>query len=177
MGKLILLLLVICLSGNACKNYKEKLVQNPDMIEIQALEAIKESSENYLKAWSTNDTSLVKEIAIRNFVRNVNGEISSSDQNGLILEMIFWHTGLPDFKIVSNEIIVQENRSFINWTCTGTNTGMLGEMTPTGKKSTTEGFSVLTFDNNGQLIHENAFFDMLSVMKDWGYTLLPPYME
>lgn len=178
MGKPVLMLLAIfSLSTMGCKENTDKQVRDSGTIETRNLETIEESSENYLKAWSTLDTSLVKEIAIRNFVRNVNGEITSSDQNGLILKMIYWHTGLPDFKVVSNEIVIQGNRSFIHWTSTGTNTGMLGEMTPTGKKSETEGFSILTFDNIGQLIHENTFFNMLSVMEDWGYTLLPPHME
>lgn len=178
MGKLIFLLLVIfTLSSTACKDKKDVAKPDSTMTEVQTMETLKKSSENYMKAWSGNDTLMLREIAIRNVVRNVNGEITSSDQNGLISLMNHWHTALPDFKVIPNEIIIQGNRSFINWTSSGTNTGMLGEMTPTGKKSETVGFSVLTFDDNGQLIHENAFFDMLGVMEDWGYTLLPPHME
>ena len=159
MEKLIILLLVIfSLSSTACKNDNEKLAQDSPILKGETLKTLKAASENYLKAWSANDTSMLRQISIRNVVRNVNGEINSSDQNGLISLMNHWHTALPDFKVVPNEIVIQGNRSYINWTCTGTNTGMLGEMTPTGKKSESDGFSVLTFDDNGQLIHENAFY-------------------
>ena len=178
MGKLIFLLLVISLlSVASCKDDKGQQMRKSETIETRTVDALKESSKNYLKAWSNNDTSMIKEITIRNIVRNVNGEITSSDQKGLNKTMGFWHTALPDLKVVENEIIVQGNRSYVNWTSNGTNTGMFGDRTPTGKKSKTEGFSVLTFDDKGQLIHENAFFNILGIMEDWGYTLIPPNME
>ncbi len=178
MGKqIILLLLSILVLGISCKEQQRNQVEDEDELQIETEKTLESYSKTYLEAWSNNDTSLVKHIVIRNFVRNVNGEITSSNQTGLMLKMNFWHTALPDFKVVENEIMVDGNRSFINWTSKGTNTGMFGEMTPTGKKSKTEGFSVLTFDDSGQLIHENTFYDFLGVMQDWGYTLLPPNME
>jgi len=178
MGKLIFLLLAISfLSGSACKDQKSEQAQKSITTEIRIEKALKEASRNYLKAWSNNDTSLLKRIAIRNVIRNVNGEIASSSHNELSRTMRFWHTALPDFKVIEKEIIVEGNRTYINWTSTGTNTGMFGEITPTGKKSNTEGFSILTFDKAGQLIHENAYYDLLGVMKDWGYSVSPPHME
>lgn len=178
MGKLIFLLLAISfLSGTACKDQKPPQAMESLTTEIQIEKTLKKTSRDYLKAWSGNDTSLLKEIAIRNVVRNVNGEITSNNHKELISAIEFWHTALPDFKVVEKEIIVKGNRTYINWTCTGTNTGMFGEMTPTGKKSKTEGFSILTFDKAGQLIHENAYYDLLRVMQDWGYSVSPPNLE
>lgn len=178
MGKHIFLLLITAfLTGTACKDQKSEHVTNSLPTEMPIEEALKEASRNYLMAWSGNDTSLLKEIAIRNIVRNVNGEITSSSHKELIKAMKFWHTALPDFKVEEKEIIVEGNRAYINWTSTGTNTGMFGEITPTGKKSKTEGFSILTFDDSGQLIHENVYYDLLGVMQDWGYSMSPPNME
>lgn len=178
MGRLLFFLLVIFfLSGTACNKHKQNQKQGTRTTLIQTQENLIESSKNYLKVWSNNDTLMLRNITIHNIVRNVNGEITSSDQKGLAVSMNLWHTALPDFKVVEKEIIVKGNRTYVNWTGTGTNTGMYGNITPTGKKSETEGFSILTFDNSGRLIHENVFFDMLMVMKDWGYTLLPPHTE
>jgi len=178
MGKLIFLLLIILfLASSSCKDQKPEQAQNSLTAEMQMEETLKEASRNYLMAWSGNDTSLLKEITIRNIVRNVNGEITSSSHKELIKTIKFWHTALPDFKVVKKEIIVEGNRAYVNWTSTGTNTGMFGEMTPTGKKSKTEGFSILTFDDSGQLLHENAYYDLLGVMQDWGYSVSPPHME
>jgi len=164
-----LLLSVYCIDPG--KN-KEGTVN--DMITAQQL---KTASESYLKAWSDNDTTLLQTITIQNMVRNVNGDITSSNRSGLVETMSYWHTAIPDFKVVYREIIVVDNRSFINWSSTGTNTGMFGDTPPTGKKTTTEGFSVLTFDDAGQLIHENAYYNLLGVMTDWGHTVSPPIIE
>lgn len=138
---------------------------------------LKKASENYLKVWSDMDTTLMQTIAIRNMVRNVNGKIVSSNPAGLAENLKFWHTAIPDFKVSPREIIVVANRTYTNWTSTGTHTGMLGETPPTGKKSVIEGFSILTFDDQGKLVHESAYYDLLGVMKDWGYSMAAPVMD
>lgn len=170
-------LVILTLLIVSCKEQKKGNVSHTNSKAVAMDLTIKSASEGYLKAWSDNDTVLMQTIAIRNIVRNVNGEITSSNQSGLAQEMKFWHTAIPDFKVVEREIIVVGNRTYANWTCTGTNTGMFGDTPPTGKKSITEGFSILTFDDAGQLVHENAYYDQLGVMEDWGYTVTPPIME
>ncbi|MEO9893188.1 ester cyclase [Aurantibacter sp.] len=147
---------------------------NAPINNIQLESSLKTSSQNYLKAWSENDTTLLNEAAIRHIVRNVNGEIVSSNQHELYKNIKFWHTALPDFKMMAQEINILGNRTFINWKRTGTNTGMFGEITPTGKKSSSEGFSILTFNEQQQLIHVKTYVDVLGVMRDIGYTMQPP---
>ncbi len=165
----LLLLLVYCIDPG-----RKKEVAINTMTTQQQL---KTASENYLKVWSDMDTTLIQTIAIRNMVRNVNGKIVSSNPSGLKKSLEYWHTAIPDFKVSPREIIVVGNRTYTNWTCTGTHTGMLGDTPPTGKKSVIEGFSILTFDDQGKLVHENAYYDLLGVMKDWGYTIASPVMD
>lgn len=165
----LLLLLVYCIDPGR----KKEVAVNAMTTQQQ----LKTASENYLKAWSDIDTTLMQTIAIRNMVRNVNGKIVSSNPAGLAETLKFWHTAIPDFKVSPREIIVVGNRTYTNWTCTGTHTGMLGNTPPTGKKSVIEGFSILTFDHQGKLVHESAYYDLLGVMEDWGYTMVAPVME
>lgn len=175
MGKYLPYLLIITLHISiACKNDKSELVNDAILTKMQLEKSLKVASKIYLKAWSENDSTLLKETTIRNIVRNVNGEIVSSNQKGLYNAIRFWHVALPDFKMIDKEINVVGNRTFIHWRSTGTNTGMYGKMTPTGKKCSTEGFSILTFDESRQLIHVNAYYDLLGVMKNMGYMLQPP---
>jgi len=164
-----LLLLVHCIDPGKKKPVKADAVTTEQRLKM--------ASKNYLKAWSDQDSNLLQATAIRNTVRNVNGKIVSSNRTGLAETMEFWHTAMPDFKIVEREIIVVGNRTYTNWTFTGTNTGMLGDHPPTGKKSTTEGFSILTFDDQGKLVHETAYFDVMGTMEDWGYSMVAPIME
>lgn len=154
---------------------EDKLINSSEGLDFK--HNLKLTSQNYLQAWSNNDTNLLKKLAIKNVVRNVNGEIISSNQFGLTETMQFWHTAIPDIKVVEREIIVVGNRSYTNWICTGTNTGMFGDIPPTGKKNKTEGFSILTFDDSGQLIHESVYYNELNFMKGWGYSVKPPILN
>ena len=132
------------------------------------------AAENYIKAWSDNDFELMKSITSSDLVRMANGEVTSTDQEGIGEAMKFWHTTIPDFNIVSRQNVVKGNKVYSSWTSSGTNTGNFGENPPTGKESITQGFTVLTFNNEGQIVHEEAYYDLLSVMNQWGYSVTPP---
>jgi len=84
---------------------------------------------------------------------------------------------MPDFKMVDKEINVFENRTYVNWEVVGTNTGMYGTISPTGKIGHTEGISILTFDDEGHIVHESVFFDHLGLLEEWGYSISSPIME
>jgi len=137
-------------------------------------EAILSASESYLKAWNDNDFDLMQSLSVNDIVRNANGEITSHNQNEIRETMEFWHTAIPDFKIWANHIVVDRNKSFISWTSKGTNSGMFGDASPTHKSSVTEGFTVLTFNKEGKIVHEQAYYDLLNVVQSWGYTVKHP---
>lgn len=135
------------------------------------------ASENYMKAWDENDMTKMQTITINDFVRKANGEITSSDQSEIAGVMQYWHTAIPDLKISMDQLVVKDGKSYTSWTCTGTNTGNFGETPPTGKKIRTTGFTVLTFNEDGKIIREDAYYDLLGMVEGWGYTLTPPIME
>tara|TARA_R110002126_G_scaffold19683_9_gene73919 strand:- start:2828 stop:3364 length:537 start_codon:yes stop_codon:yes gene_type:complete len=139
--------------------------------------SLKKTTKTYLSAWSDNDTVLLKMITTNKLVRNVNGEILSANQSELFESMQFWHRAMPDFKIVDKEINVIGNRTYVNWIGTGTNTGMFGNIPPTGKIGHTVGISILTFDEEEHIVHESVVFDNLGLLKEWGYTISSPIME
>lgn len=168
------LFFIILLASVACNDHKSTAALNSPSIDSQLTTKLKESSQNYLKAWSEINAAILNEITIRNVVRNVNGEIASSNQTELQNRINFWHIALPDFKLFANEVTVIGNRTFISWMLTGTNTGMYGEMTPTGKKCESHGFSILTFDKSQQIIHITDYLDELGLMTQMGYSLQPP---
>jgi hypothetical protein len=135
------------------------------------------TTKTYLSAWSDNDTVLLKRITTNKLVRNVNGEILSANQSELFESMQFWHRAMPDFKIVDKEINVIGNRTYVNWIGTGTNTGMFGDIPPTGKTGHTVGVSILTFDDDAHIVHESVVFDNLRLLKEWGYSISSPIMK
>ncbi|TLP80242.1 ester cyclase [Maribacter sp. ACAM166] len=171
------LFVILILLTFGCKDGKPIQPQTDLTIASPTASTLKKATKNYLSAWSDNDTILHQLVTIKNLVRNVNGEIISVNQNELFKTMQFWHRAMPDFKMVEKEINVVGNRTYVNWTGTGTNTGMFGKVPPSGKKGHTEGISILTFDDTGHIVHEAVCFDLLGLMEEWGYTISPPVMK
>ncbi len=162
---------------NSCKGKQEGQSSKTAVAEHVLEQSMMAASENYMKAWDENDIALMRTITINDFVRKANGEITSSDQNEIRGVMQYWHTAIPDLNITMDQLVVKDGKSYTSWTCTGTNTGNFGETPPTGKKIKTTGFTVLTFNEDGKIIKEDAYYDLLGMVEGWGYTLTPPIME
>lgn len=168
---ILLILLVACRDKAQLENKSLIMAKNTHV------SSLKKTAKIYLIAWSEFDTLLQQSVTIQNVVRNVNGENISYNQHELFKSMHFWQRAMPDIKIVDKEIAVIENRAYVNWESTGTNTGMFGKTPPTGKVGQTSGISILTFNDAGKIVHEAAYFDKLSLMEDLGYTLSSPIMN
>ncbi len=162
---------------NSCKGKQEGQSSTIGETEHVLEQSLKAASEKYMKAWDENDIALMRKITINDFVRKANGGITSSDQSGIEEVMQYWHTAIPDLKISMDQLVVKDGKSYTSWTCTGTNTGNFGETPPTGKKIRTTGFTVLTFNEDGKITKEDAYYDLLGMVEGWGYTLTPPIME
>lgn len=171
------LFIIICIIAFACKDTNSLKTKKSLSNTSASATMLRKVTKSYLGAWSDNDTILLKSITINKLIRNVNGEIISGNQSELFESMQLWHRAMPDFKIVDKEINVIENRTYVSWICTGTNTGMFGDIPPTGKIGHTVGMSVLTFDNESNIVHEGVFFDNLRLLEDWGYSISSPIME
>lgn len=171
------LLVLLFILAFSCKdaNPRENKESLPKISTTETI--LKKATKDYLNAWSDTDTVLLKLITINKLIRNVNGKIQSRNQSELFKSIRFWHRAMPDFKMVDKEINVFENRTYVNWEVVGTNTGMYGTISPTGKIGHTEGISILTFDDEGHIVHESVFFDHLGLLEEWGYSISSPIME
>lgn len=168
---IVLILLVACRDNKTIENKNRSTSTNSN------LSILKNVTKDYLNAWSEYDTLLQQSITIQKVIRNVNGENVSYNQHELFKSMHFWYRAMPDIKIIDKEITVIENRTYVNWVSTGTNTGMFGDIPPTGKVGQANGISILTFNDAGKIVHEITYFDMLSLMEELGYTMSSPVMN
>lgn len=171
------MLVILCILAFACKDTDSLETKKSSPNYSASATMLRKATKTYLNAWSDNDTILLKMITINKMIRNVNGEIISNNQNELFKSMQFWHRAMPDFKMVNKEISIVGNRIYVNWVGAGTNTGMFGDIPPTGKTGHTVGMSILTFDNKGSIVHESVFFDNLGLLEEWGYSISPPIMK
>jgi len=62
------------------------------------------------------------------------------------------------------------------WTVTGTNTGPMGDLPPTGKKVRFSGVTIFRVVN-GKFVEKWTYYNELTILRQLGYTITPPQGE
>ena len=127
--------------------------------------------------WNKQNLDAFKDLASADFVRNLNGISVAKNQNEMEAHMQVFFTAFPDLEISLEETEIKNNKIFLLWQSTGTNTGIFGEVAATGKKVKINGLSHLYFDDMGKLYREDVYFNELDLLQQLGYTLTPPNLE
>ncbi|MCG2459273.1 ester cyclase [Flavobacteriaceae bacterium F89] len=156
----------------------------PGVLAIQEIEAEKNRStdekaiqstvENVVKAWNANDKDLLNANTASNIIRTANGNTIAKDQSEYGDFMDVYHGAFPDFAVKLDNLFIDGNKAYINWTCTGTNKGEFMGNPPTGKKIKTHGYSIWSFEKDGKADREDAFYDNLVVYQQLGYSMPMP---
>ena len=129
------------------------------------------------KAWNNKDLDAIDSCFSDKLVRKVNGVNLASSKNELAANMHVYFTGFPDLKLESNNMLSKGNEIYMSWTITGSNTGMFGELPPTGKKIKISGITRMDFDEEGKIEVEEVYYNELSLLQQMGHTLSPPVVE
>ncbi len=127
--------------------------------------------------WNQGDITSMKDITIKNFIRNLNGINVATSHSEMQAHMAVFFKGFPDLEVKLDSTYIQGNAIFTHWTSTGTHTGIFGEIAATGKKVDINGLSHLYFNTEGKLVRENVVFNEWQLLQQLGYTLTPPIME
>ncbi|MCK0146958.1 ester cyclase [Arenibacter sp. F26102] len=136
--------------------------------------AIQATIDNVTKAWNANDKELMYANLAKNVIRTANGVPIAKKQSDYGDFMDIYHNAFPDFKVSLDKTVIDGNKAYLNWTCTGTNKGEFMGNPPTNKKIETHGFSVWMFDTEGKAVREDAFYDNLVVYEQLGYSMPMP---
>jgi steroid delta-isomerase-like uncharacterized protein len=89
--------------------------------------------------------------------------------------IIKWRSVYPDFNIVLNEIIYDNDKAAAFWTIKATHLGE-GNIPPRGKKIEVSGISIVHFEE-GKIKDEWICSNNLFWLQQLGYKLLPPDIE
>jgi len=81
-----------------------------------------------------------------------------------------------DFKGTIEEVVVKGDKIWSRYTMTGTNTGPLGDLPPTGKKMHVTGMAI-TRVADGKIIEDQTYWNVLGLYQQLGFTLTPPQAE
>lgn len=128
--------------------------------------------DRYLEARNTPNLALLDEV----YATDVVAHEIAKDIAGLDALKTYYtrsHTAFPDLKLSLDRMVLADNDIIWFWTFAGTNTGPLDEMPPTGKSVR---FSGVAVDRvvNGKFAEERIYFNLLDLMTQLGFTLMPP---
>ena len=85
-----------------------------------------------------------------------------------------WIAASSDGKVRAEEVIDAGDVVVSVLAMEGTNDGPLGPMPASGRRFSTRGVQILHFDNDGNIVAHDNFFDQLSLMIQLGFAEPPP---
>jgi len=169
MIKIFIIASLILLPLEACDQQDKK----------QDIEKVHEMAvKNFVtKVWNDKDLSNLETFFSNEFTRRVNNVEIASNIQELSANIQVYFTGFPDLSLSMNEIYSNNDHVFMNWTITGTNTGVFGEFPATGKKIKVKGITRFDIDEMGKFIYEDVYYNELALLQQLGYNLTPPAFE
>ncbi|MBT8179844.1 MAG: SnoaL-like domain-containing protein [Eudoraea sp.] len=127
--------------------------------------------------WNQQSFKVLEELTAPQFTRYMNGVKVAQGPTEMEAHLNLFFTAFPDLKISTDDIHYKDRMVFLLWNAKGTNTGVFGEVQPTGKKVNINGLSHLSFDKNGKISKEVLYYNELELLQQLGYTLIPPNLE
>ena len=127
--------------------------------------------------WNNKELSKLEIYFADQFIRRVNNVEIATSKIELSANIQVYFTGFPDLTLIIDDIVPYNDLVIMNWTISGTNTGVFGESPPTGKKIKINGISHIKFDKQGKILYEDVFYNELLLLQQLGYTLIPPTLE
>jgi steroid delta-isomerase-like uncharacterized protein len=79
-----------------------------------------------------------------------------------------YREAMPDMQVRLEDIIATDEYAITRWTVSGTNTGELAGMPPTGRSIEITGMSIDRFDANGRIVETWDQWDNLGFMQQLG---------
>lgn len=163
----------------ACNNRPSTGDEATARAEMQAKEkTIMDKATLFLDDFlNKKDGSQLDSLVTDDYARYMNGIKVASNPGELNASMNVFFTGFPDFQITNPYRYLKDNRVFVHWVFTGTNTGEFAEVPATGKKVKVMGLSQLYFNEDGKMYREDVYYNELDLLQQLGYTLNPPVVE
>jgi steroid delta-isomerase-like uncharacterized protein len=130
-------------------------------------------TDKVLKIWNTEDFSEASDLYSSDYVRHHPTPSANASFDDFKNTVTALHDSFPDCLFTFNDIFVEDDKIIVFATFTGTNTGSLEELPPTGKKAHMSGVYVF-FIVDGKIAEEWTYFNLLSYYEQLGFTLTPP---
>lgn len=162
-AQIFLLLILICFALG-CQPQLEKGITEAEADAI---------TDKVLKIWNEADFSEASHLYAQDYVRHHPTPSANASFDDLKNTVTALHDSFPDCFFVFNDTLVEDDKIIVFATFTGTNTGSLEGLPPTGKKAHVTGVYVFHIVE-GKIAEEWTYFNLLSYYDQLGFTLMPP---
>jgi len=120
-----------------------------------------------IEAMNTGNLSIVDELVSNNFVYHEPTLGERRGRQGSKDVINTYRTAFPDAKVTIDEQIADGDTVVTRWTATGTHTGILLGLAPTGRRVTCTGI-LISHLQNGKVVEEFENYDTLGMMRQLG---------
>ena len=130
-------------------------------------------AEKEINVWNGGPLSLFDEILSPEYVMH---GVDSKDIIGIDAykeNVTSTRTSFPDFNVSIDDLIITGDKVVMRWTITGTNTGPLGDLPPTGKKFKVSGVTI-GHVVDGKTREAWMFYNEVLSLSQLGFTITPP---
>ena len=124
--------------------------------------------------WNNQDLNNLNIYFSNEFTREVNNIEDAANLIELTAIYNIYFTAFPDLHYTIEQITQIDNQLFMNWSMTGTNTGVFGDYPATGNKVEINGITRLDFDEQSKIVHQSIFYTELALLQQLGYVLEKP---
>jgi steroid delta-isomerase-like uncharacterized protein len=117
---------------------------------------------------SQGKTDLIDELVADDYVGyDIANPEPLRGREGVVEQMTTYRSAFSDLKITIHEQIAEGDRVVTRWRGTGTHTGDLMGMTPTGKQTTVEGVTIDRI-KDGKIVESYDYWDTLGLLQQLG---------
>jgi steroid delta-isomerase-like uncharacterized protein len=131
---------------------------------VMSGEQNKELARRYLEeVWGMGNVVAEEELLATDFVDHMPPAGTPPTREGHQRSLVMFRTAFPDMKITVEDLIAEGDKVVDRWTVTGTQTGDLFGMTPTGKRIEISGMDILRIEDGKirEIWHVEDVFGML----------------
>jgi steroid delta-isomerase-like uncharacterized protein len=129
--------------------------------------------DKYVEFWNTGDFQHIEKVLCEDFELLMTPNFEAERGIEKFTETVLkYRKAYPDFKLVVNDLVIDEDKAAAIWTITATNTGA-GSSQLTGKSIDVTGISFIHF-RDGKIRDEWIASNNLFWLMQLGYTLSPP---
>lgn len=118
-----------------------------------------------IEAYNTGSLSILEELVAMSYVQHSPGV--PPDRRSMIVFFTTFLNAFPDGHYEVEDILGEDDRVLIRWTCSGTQTGAWMGVPPTGKKVSFMGMDLWRFAD-GQLVEAWFLADTLGLFQQLG---------